>query len=307
MPKVLVKECDLRIPEKLHRAAKLGFDLHARQAEILWGIYLYWNGIRLKIKSKYGPEKKIGVSHPPKIRDLLYASKNCVEYNYEYHINELKEFDVLKSGSICRTQIEYLLTERGKSLIEELVERALPADYGFEKGLKGDDNELLTHRFLVMVSEIYVGAGCNKIMYPSWNEVKSIFDENGPLPDAIYKFEHNNVPKFVAVEAWTGNNDYKRGIQKMDSWRHSDINPVWIFPDSAAAARFINRVQLDPDFGSIFEYPNAPFENPDNYRINRLREYLLGRDRDNNCPGMYDITTPTQLLEGSDIYVPGRL
>lgn len=285
------RSAGFQLPSELYELGDSYFDLWYRDTELLYAIRNYWNGlgsVKLKDDIDEPPNEPsyIGADYPPSLAELLYADADDIQL-YRDAVERLQERGILKSDYLCRTEVNYLLTQRGKLLFEEIFSK-IP--YDIDVVFHGDDRGLLTHHFLTAAADIVMPSD-SFLGYPSSQQLRPYGLDTGPTPDSFHPLDHRSFD--IAIEAWTGNHDYKRAIKKCRAWNTRDVFVIWVFPDAKTAANLINKLERNDSLR--FDFPNAPLNNPENYRLNRLRDYRYRPEA--VCTGFGDILTATYCVE----------
>jgi hypothetical protein len=286
---------DLELYRRAHEVAQQADTdkqgLSRTQTEILLTIVRYWEGVDPLPETNIGEGRRIGRGPPPDLHQMWDISYSEFESEWRVALKNFHERDILREESICRTQIQYGLTPKGRKflikILNELCEDIFYLDD--EYPLSGDPNELLTHRFCVMTTATH---------YMTWKEEKvkdvELYPGGGSRVEPDVYIPTTDVD--YAAEVYTGHGGYKENINKYEQFarrrREKDVAYIWVLPTAELAARWINVLQNED---IPFECPNAPFSNPENYRLNRLRDYLTRSEA--YTPGMATVTTPTHYIE----------
>lgn len=245
------------------------------ERHILWRVLLYYNGMELPGGYYIGRER------PPSLRELVSAQPDQYDI-LKQAVERLRTLDILheESAYVCRKEVKYRPTRTGRQVIDDLFGAlwrrefggwgTLPTEKETDSVLAGEQNEGLLHRYGVrQFLELKLdGAKDNGFaLYPTGS---------GPQPDAIAEYEYT-YPR--ACEVQTGHNDHAqiarkyRGFVQLAADAKKGWKPrvYWLFPDGETAARTINILERRVN---DFDFPNAPFENPSEYRPSRLDSYL---------------------------------
>jgi hypothetical protein len=254
---------------------------------ILWRVLCYYN--RLSIETKSGDSYSIGEERPPSFRDLMRPDPFEIQ-DLRKARERLVEQEILKSDPvhICRTEINYAPTKRGRKVMDELHADAFEeiigeAAYQLEaidtdSVLGGEQNEGLAHRY-----------GVCQIGWAFRGRITLYPQGSGPQPDILTRFEDH--PRLLG-EVLTGHNGYQQIVEKYEAFAQRQGTKVWLFPDAEIAARMINLLERRVD---NFHCKNATFTNPGNYRPHRLNDYLSRPQ--SRTPGMDTIHTFASLYD----------
>jgi len=289
------KYVDHDIPPRAYASGDLKYDLHPREVDLLWSVMKYYNGAMFHERTEEGQTNselnQIGKSYPPNLRTLLATSQKIVNEQHRSAIGRLQGRGFLETDYLTRTKIEYVPTRRGRTKIVEIFDKLYQESRHVRNEfiLEGDRNESLTHRFLVE-------AGIST-MKPKRATVEKYPTGAGHMPDAILEYSDQISPKSIYIEAFTGHNDYNQTIKKYDEWTAQDVNVVWMFPDAEIAARLFNALEQE---STPFSMDNAPFENPGNFRVNRLENYFYRKE--SHHPGFIGFETATHVIESRPLY-----
>jgi hypothetical protein len=298
----------LNVPSGLYETADNHTDLKVTEVDLFWAIHNYWNGRQHppdeeSLEEGVTPQPQIGLDYPPSLPQLLYAPDEDAVLMHRGTLEDQDSPEYFKQDYLCRSQVDYLLTQAGKEVAQELFVKWYKVQEGepdLYPGFHGDDKGLLTHHFLVTAAAGVMPSFEKAYGYPDAADLQQYGFPTGTVPDIYY--ERDAFWDF-AVEAWTGNHDYKRAFEKCRTWDIPGVSVLWVFPDAATAARLINTFERSDRIN--FDFPNAPFSNPDDYRLHRLREHLARPEA--HCPGFDDILTATACIEDipTNSYVPG--
>ena len=271
----------------LNAEHNLAVDLTEDDRYLLWHLLNYYNGSKW---THNGESFLCGYSRPPSLRQLLQIDRKHLDLFESDVLPRLRDYGMIKADPVylCRTKVAYAPTQRGRLVIDRLFDDVFPKIYGdveFDKEdvstesvLAGEQNEGLTHRFGVLEVYYSIPKSNTTTLYPTRGGRRADVYTTGDAGD-------------YRIEVQSGHNDYQQIVDKYNGLASCDETVIWVFPDAHLAARTINLLE---DRADAFDCVNAPFRNPENYRPNRLKEYLDRRG--SYTPGMNLMTTFDDLL-----------
>jgi len=291
------------IPDEVQEVEHgLAMSFEPIERRLLWRLLLYYNGLPIAMPASDQKRVTLGISRPPSICELAAVDQDWHPVVQDA-VERLRTLDLFHDPKfICRTEVPFCPTQTGRSVLDELFGGVWPTETGAELDnweaieketssvLVGEQNEGLVHRYGVWQFVIGFRKSANRmIVYPTGA---------GSQPDVL--LELPDLTGITAViEVQTGHNDHEqiaakyRGLREFASSTTAWPQPVtinWHFPTAAIAARTINILQRRVD---EFDVPTAPFDRPDNYRLNRLDDLLA--DKRASCDGMDIITTYSEF------------
>lgn len=273
-----------------------------RHLLLTYAIALWYNGVPFV---NDGDIYHIGCSPPPKLRTLIGCSEKHWKNIFEPTLERLQEKGQLKEQTILRRNVRWVPDLDFRKTIGEIfhpymTDLVLHGPINDDVGLVGDWNESLAHRMGVeRLRAIQERRGCHTEVYPTvgnkttpdiyWYEDPTYY---GPLdkPRVHYK-------KFGG-EMLTDHNNNQMPKEKYRAFASDpETDYVWVFEDRRHAAKTLTLLDKAGDLDCTLV--NAPYNNPENYSLKTLNEYVT---RSQNAPkyscyGIDRVTTLTALQD----------
>jgi len=282
------------------------------QLDCLYAIGLYYNGTQF-----YRDHEVIciGLQKPPSLQTLLDVDDERWESEYEPAVDALVEQGLLRGHDdaeyLQRRPVNWAPTRNGRGVIGDLfgevfADRYPERIFHYHSGLVGDWDETLTHRFAVEVSRAFHGV--ESIYATASSDEDPTYLTRYPGENGQVRPDLDHPDNSFAVEVITDHNDRESIASKYARFAGQYDRIWWVFDTRETAARSLSYLHEHEDVGA--ELARAPYDNPDNYSLKRLREYLFRShdQEDLSCPGVSNVETIQSLADhlGSlpDDYLP---
>lgn len=302
---------DITVPDNaLSNADVTSSSLTEVHLTILWTIALWYNGIGIERGSRV---YHISCTVPPSLRILLGCSDEEWENKYKPAFEDLEDANLVDEKTILSKNTPWAPTEKFLKLTAELfadhLERIVVPHSAFNpnKGHIGDPAELLPHRIGVEQTLAWLNdAGYQWELYPG--------QRGHPRPDVIGQPVHPSgydTMMHSNFEIISSHNNKAMYIKKYKTFTGHFRNTTWIFERRKAAGQAINFLSETDHaqyMGEDKEYPacritNTPLNNPENYAIQTLNNYLRQSQERSECicTGMDHVQTITGISNDRDI------
>lgn len=229
---------DSRARELLYESEhNLSLSLSEIERFILWRILCYYNGV--KMSDGDGRTARLGIDRPLGVAALDHLHPNGDRARAA--LDSLRDLGIIKDESryICRTEVPYCPTRRGRQVMDEVLGpafREMRADAELVTGnvdtesvLLGEQNEGLLHRYMIM--QIHAAF--------DWD------DRNLPLLCPTGNSQRPDVDiermgrKQMYWEAWTGHHATEQVARKYLSWKDRRAEVHWLVPDAETGRRLL--------------------------------------------------------------------
>lgn len=274
------------------------------QLDCLYAIGLYYNGTEFyRDHETY----RIGLQKPPSLQTLLGVDDDRWEAEYEPAVDSLVEQGLLRGHDdaeyLLRRPVRWAPTRNGRGVIgdlfrKEFAERYPERVFHYHSGLVGDWDETLTHRFAVALSHAYFGT--RSIFASAHRDEDPTYLTRYPGKSGSVRPDLHRQDTSKAVEVITDHNDRESIVSKYARFADSYRTVCWVFDSRETAVRSLSYLHEHDAVDA--ELARAPYSNPGNYSLNRIRDYLSrSHEQDEyRCAGVTNVETIQSLADHLD-------